>query len=84
MSIFAVNLAINGLSRVVLFSFLTTQLVVWLIEIRAAGMRSWMRESMKHSYFGYLRRYGGREWKLFASVFAAAFVGFTLIWRLRA
>jgi len=82
-SIFAYSADISGFGRVVVFSLLATQLIVWIIEIRAAGFRTWMRDSMKHSYIGYIRRYGRHEWRLFAGVFGAVFVTFTLIWRLR-
>jgi hypothetical protein len=66
-----------------MFSLLATQLIVWLLEIRTAGFRTWMRDSMKHSYVGHIRRYGHHEWTLFASIFGAVLVAFTLIWRLR-
>ena len=81
MSIFAANIAVSGFGRVVLFSLLATQLVVWLLEIRAVGFRKRMRESSRRSYFGYLRAYGRREWRLFAIVFGATLFIFTLIWR---
>jgi len=82
-NVFASSVTFSGFGRVVLFSFLATQLIVWLFEIRAVGLRTWMRESMKHSYFGYIRRYGLREWRFFASVFGAVFVTFALIWGVR-
>ena len=68
---------------VLLFSLLATQLIVWFVEIRAVGFRTWMRDSMKHSYVGYIRRYGPHEWKLFVSIFGAVFISFAVIWRLR-
>jgi hypothetical protein len=83
MTILAASFAPTGFGRVVIFSLLAAQLIVWLIEIWAIGFRTWMRESMKHSYFGYLRRYGRREWTLFAGMFGAVLLTFTLIWRLR-
>jgi hypothetical protein len=82
-SIFTYNTGPSEFGGVVVFSLLATQLVVWLIEIRATGFRPWMRDSMKYSYVGYIRRYGRPQWKLFASVFGAVFVAFTLIWSLR-
>jgi hypothetical protein len=83
MSIFAYSTGVSGFGGVVVFSLLATQFVVWLTEIRAAGFRPWMRDSMKYSYVGHIRRYGRPQWRLFASVFGAVFVIFTLIWSLR-
>ena len=83
MRIFAATFRLSGFGRVVIISFLAAQLIVWLLEIRAVGFRTWMRESNKQSYFGYLRRYGRREWRLFAGIFSAAVVALTLIWSLR-
>jgi hypothetical protein len=82
-SIFAYSSDLSRFGTVVVFSLLAAQLIVWIIEIRVAGLRTWMRNSIKHSYVGYIRRYGRREWKLFAGIFGAVFVTFTLIWRLR-
>ncbi|HMG06262.1 MAG TPA: hypothetical protein VK581_12450 [Chthoniobacterales bacterium] len=83
MSIFAYSSDLSGFGAVVVFSLLAAQLIVWIIEIRAAGFRTWMRDSIRHSYVGYIRRYRRHEWKLFAGIFGAVFVTFTLIWRLR-
>jgi hypothetical protein len=82
-SLFAYSASLSGYASVVMFSLLATQLIVWLLEIRTAGFRAWMRDSMKHSYVGRIRQYGRHEWTLFAGIFGAMFVALTLIWRLR-
>src|ERR1700682_5251054 len=61
-SLFAYSVGLGGLGRVVVFSFLATQLIVWLLEIRAVGFRTWMHDSKTQSYVGYIRRYGRHEW----------------------
>jgi len=82
-SLSAYSAGLSGFGSVVVFSLLATQLIVWLLEIRAAGFRTWMRDSVKRSYVGYIRRYRRHEWRLFVSIFGAVFVTFTLIWMLR-
>ena len=80
---FGADFSLSGLGQIVIYSLLAAQFVVWLIEIRTVGFRTWMRESMRQSYFGYLRRYGRREWGLFAKIFCAVLVLFSLNWSFR-
>jgi hypothetical protein len=68
----------TGIGRVVLLSLLATQFIVFGLEIYAVGFRSWLRESRRHSYVDYIRRYGRREWILFAIVFALVFAALSI------
>jgi hypothetical protein len=74
--------SLEEIGKITLLSLLVTQLIIWAIEIHLVGFRPWMHQSIDHSYGGYIRKYGRREWTLFFSVFTFVLVTLTLIWQL--
>ena len=73
----------TGVAKVAVLSLLATQFIIFGLEIRAVGFRSWLRESQQ-SYIGYIRRYGRREWYRFTVIFVVVFMASwasVVIWR---
>jgi hypothetical protein len=70
----------SGVGRLILFSLLITQAIVWALEIRSVGFKPWLDASRRRSYVRYIGSFGRIEWFRFAGIFFLLLVTLSAVW----
>jgi hypothetical protein len=70
----------SAVGRLILFSLLITQAIVWALEIRSTGFKPWIDASLRRSYARYIGSFGRIEWLRFACIFFLLLVTLSAVW----